>query len=663
MAVTITAPQSGYFDRTGAITVSWTNSITSPPQTAYEIMYKLKTASSWSTLGRVTSTATSANLKPIYDAVSQDAVEFYYKVVVYHDLATLSSGNKEGGVEHSAVYSIMFHGSQIATLKVQETASSTQTYPLFNGSTTPTAKLNVRTTSSATGTAPLVASGHPLAGRGKVVTASGYTAFIGGSSPTFAASGQVQYGYFYGYRYQYSFSYYNRANYTYGSYNVFSYNRTNYSYDRFNNTYHYSQPATYGRAYYRQYYAPYGSPLGWGIFWYAAYLSKITVSSGPNYYRVAARTYDTYTSQSVYAYRYVYAYDRTVYAQYYFLSYYQRLLYTTTNYSYYNRPNYSRVYYAYREPGRYTYGSYRTLNTFHPVAYYRNVTISYRTSYTYYYRVYLYSTYYRYTYYWYTAYYNVPGGGRAGRTFYRYAYGRRDFYGNSSAQTGYTTRYYINRQPFYSTYYTYTTHYYGYWPNSYSFYNNISSYTRIAYVSSYTGFYGLAYYYRLGYYAARPAYARAYSYVSYTYLYRNGIASYYPYSAYATLTKAYYYFRAPTQALNYTNYTVYNTTWTSPALVSLWVLGSQAGGYGVQWYYSEAGNSASYYKASALRYSNNIAYNYAATYYNVYYRNYYRYVSSYTPIYTIYNYAYVYSYTPTYHYTNNLSYNYQYYTR
>ena len=111
MAVTITAPQSGYFDRTGAITVSWTNSITSPPQTAYEIMYKLKTASSWSTLGRVTSTATSANLKPIYDAVSQDAVEFYYKVVVYHDLATLSSGNKEGGVEHSAVYSIMFHGS------------------------------------------------------------------------------------------------------------------------------------------------------------------------------------------------------------------------------------------------------------------------------------------------------------------------------------------------------------------------------------------------------------------------------------------------------------------------------------------------------------------------------------------------------------------------
>ena len=189
MAVTITAPQSGYFDRTGAITVSWTNSITAPPQTAYEIMYKLKTASSWSTLGKVTSTATSANLKPIYDAVSQDAVEFYYKVVVYHDLATLSSGNKEGGIEHSAVYSIMFHGSQIATLKVQETASSTQTYPLFNGSTTPTAKLNVRTTSSVTGTAPLVASGHPLAGRGKVITASGYTAFIGGSNPTFAASG------------------------------------------------------------------------------------------------------------------------------------------------------------------------------------------------------------------------------------------------------------------------------------------------------------------------------------------------------------------------------------------------------------------------------------------------------------------------------------------
>ena len=233
MAVTITAPQSGYFDRTGAITVSWTNSITSPPQTAYEIMYKLKTASSWSTLGRVTSTATSANLKPIYDAVSQDAVEFYYKVVVYHDLATLSSGNKEGGIEHSAVYSIMFHGSQIATLKVQETASLTQIYPLFNGSTTPTAKLNVRTTSSATGTAPLVASGHPLAGRGKVITASGYTAFIGGSSPTFAASGQNRYGYFYGYRYQYSFSYYNYnyANYRTDSYNVLQYYYTVYNQD------------------------------------------------------------------------------------------------------------------------------------------------------------------------------------------------------------------------------------------------------------------------------------------------------------------------------------------------------------------------------------------------------------------------------------------------
>lgn len=467
MAITITAPQSGYFDRTGAITVSWTNSITSPPQTAYEIMYKLKTASSWSTLGRVTSTATSANLKPIYDAVSQDAQEFYYKVVVYHDLATLSSGNKEGGVEHSAVYSLMFHGSQIGTLKIQESSSVTREYPLFNGSTA-AQKLNVRTTASATGTAPLVASGHPLAGRGKVITASGYTAFIGGSSPTFAASGQTRYGYFYGYKYVYTPVYYN---YNYANYRTDSYKQLQYYYRVYNvdvTSSHYKFLSYYvGTLTYYRYYTTLGGTkydfLGY-LWKYLAMQGTFSVQGG---YIQRAYIFYTWYISSYYTYRYIssYSYHYTSYNnQYrsyarYNNYYYQYTTQSSSNlyrpyYGYYYSYYYTRVSYGYKPLiGAYTYRYYNRL--WGPVAYpYLKGYYRYYGYYTYNHTVmYVYAVYYGY---------RVPvlDTNYSSRTDPRYQLGSYSFGGIFKDDVNYGGYYRAysryNKLDYYYTYYSYT---------------------------------------------------------------------------------------------------------------------------------------------------------------------------------------------------------------
>lgn len=114
MAIKITSPKSGQIDRTqSSIPVTWTNddSNYSGHQSSYEIQYKYSTDSSWSTLGKVTSTTQQGDLKGIFTALGVDAKEIYYRICVRYDLFTSTSlGATAGGVDYSDVYSIIFRG-------------------------------------------------------------------------------------------------------------------------------------------------------------------------------------------------------------------------------------------------------------------------------------------------------------------------------------------------------------------------------------------------------------------------------------------------------------------------------------------------------------------------------------------------------------------------
>lgn len=106
MAVTILKPKSAYINiqDSASRTLQW-QAITG--QTAYEICYKRKASSSWSTLGKVTSTDTTFDLKKVYDVISSiDFQDLHYRVIVYY-----TQENAEGTLnakEISEAFNLIF---------------------------------------------------------------------------------------------------------------------------------------------------------------------------------------------------------------------------------------------------------------------------------------------------------------------------------------------------------------------------------------------------------------------------------------------------------------------------------------------------------------------------------------------------------------------------
>ena len=241
MAINILSPRTGQIDRTqSSIPVTWenTDSIYNSHQTSYEIQYKYVADSSWKSLGRVTSSTQSGDLKGIFTDLGTDAKEIYYRICVRYDPFIASSlGAKVGGVDYSAVYSIIFRGgNQIGTLKIFD-GTSIKEHPIYE-SVAGQQKLNVKVSSSQTGQVPLVPVGDPQAGNIKVAVSSTDTR-VTASAPRYTVSNQYANGYFYGYRYQYSttYSYYNYVSsyyrtYAYRQENIPSSQQTGYRMDR-----------------------------------------------------------------------------------------------------------------------------------------------------------------------------------------------------------------------------------------------------------------------------------------------------------------------------------------------------------------------------------------------------------------------------------------------
>lgn len=553
MAINITSPQTGQIDRTqSSIPVTWTNSdsIYNGHQSSYEIQYKYVADASWSTLGKVTSPAQQGDLKGIFTALGTDAKEIYYRICVRYDLFTSSSlGAKAGGVDYSAVYSIIFRGGdQIGTLKIYD-GSAIKEHPIYE-SVSGQPKLNVRVSSSQTGQVPLVPEGDRQAGNIKVaVTASDVR--VAASAPRYTVSNQYANGYFYGYKYKYSTNY--------GYYHYISSYYRNYAYrtDSYNSSKKWEFRLDRAEYYHYTYYSY--DYTAYRIFNYRQLVQYLylqgyynTYASRTNYYNSAQKR-DTRL-------------DR---AEYYHYTYYGYWLESTPTMRY-------NQWYGYRYISSYynVYSSYRSSQQWG----YRLSSSAYRRGYL----------RYSYSYYTYNYYSSPSTTGSYRESYLVNYYNRLQTYQYNYYRT-YSYNYaYVHSYSYYNTY-TYITGYYGYSYQSY-----VYGYSK-QYISSYSYYRNIAGYYN---------YSVAYSYISSYYSY---IASYYGYNRLATGSYRYGYSYA-----DGTYYNVYiPPMYTTRGARYRYTTGTRYYyyyyyTYGSRWSYGNARYSTGYYGATGTLYTGNL---------------------------------------------------------
>ena len=112
MAVAITSPQSAVIAR-GKFTLAWTHTY---PQAAYEVMYRKKGETAWSTFGRITGTATSITVDC---SRFDDFVEYQYRVIVYSEYANTTETTYSGSDASAGYAFILVPDSMVGTMKVK----------------------------------------------------------------------------------------------------------------------------------------------------------------------------------------------------------------------------------------------------------------------------------------------------------------------------------------------------------------------------------------------------------------------------------------------------------------------------------------------------------------------------------------------------------------
>lgn len=301
-------------------------------QTAYEIMYKLKTETVWNTCGKVTSSNSSYDLTNLYDIAATlytniDLVEISYKVKGYYDSIS----------DESNIYTLIFSGSPVNYINIYNNGSTSQ-YPLFesiNNSSLDTIKVSVNDKVLLT---PLVENDSALASRVLVrVTPTNTRSLV---NSYVDISGDITYNNFQRYAYgegtylvpfysQYSYlakstaysyissteKYSYQRYYTYYSYNTTGYNKYQtyynyYTYYTYNTYTRYSYVSGYSYYYYSAS-ATYGYVTGYSTYSYTV----STSASGPTYgykyqtvYSTNNGSYNTYSTGS-----YTYSYYVTPY--------------------------------------------------------------------------------------------------------------------------------------------------------------------------------------------------------------------------------------------------------------------------------------------------------------------------------------------------------------
>lgn len=367
--VTITAPLSKYVDNndSSTYTLQWTNSYTG--QYAFEVMYKLKRSSSWLTTGKITSTATSYDLRNLHTLTGVDIDEVQYRLVVYY-MTTEGIETKDFS-DAAYMYSLVFNSGKSGHLNIWDGEKAIQMPLMGSISNAGIKKLNIMTASGVK-QVPIVESDSPLAGKVMIQTADG-PKHLAVKEPVFVYdTTKLQ---------------------TYGtvtaSYRVASYSSTSYNVL-------YNHPVySLTSAAYRTYAARYDTGYYYNLYNHPVYSVANYAYRAYTQYYVASYYYDgpyphaegTAVSTPGYTYSY------TAYRTYRITTSYKRYSYTTTTgptkyFKYVIAPLSYRTVYAYSYSTRRTYRAYYT-TYYGPVtdgaAYY--YTTSTRYGYTVYYGI------------------------------------------------------------------------------------------------------------------------------------------------------------------------------------------------------------------------------------------------------------------------------------
>lgn len=193
--ITIVKPQSAYLTTDGNADLDLIWETDETEQVAYEILYKRKEKTAWSTTGKTYSKEKSYSLRNLFNYIGQEhLVELHYRVLLYYERKV---GEEEViGTEYSNVYSIIFAPGYTKTLKLYDEEKGTMEFPLFNNTQFKDTKdFNFQLSCMGNWSVPLVPDNHPLASDFHVKTEEGVMSFAN-NTPTFRDIGVYRNGYF-----------------------------------------------------------------------------------------------------------------------------------------------------------------------------------------------------------------------------------------------------------------------------------------------------------------------------------------------------------------------------------------------------------------------------------------------------------------------------------
>ena len=215
MAVTILSPTSQLIDRSGGVTLSWQSDY---PQSAYEVLYRRKGQTAWSTLGRVESAEHQTELDT---AKFVDCVEYHYRVVCYAQETKSDADTAYTGSDTSPAYSLILAPSAKAMLKVRGSTGMVEV-PLYDDLRGEGPELKVRL-AAGLGRAPLVERGSAMASTFSLRASQGIRAAAGRTArcedpgvpgateldvrKRYYEAYQYQHQYDYSYKYSYAYTY------------------------------------------------------------------------------------------------------------------------------------------------------------------------------------------------------------------------------------------------------------------------------------------------------------------------------------------------------------------------------------------------------------------------------------------------------------------------
>lgn len=312
-------------------------------QTHYEIQYRLKSVSAWSTLGKVSSTAKEANLQEIANRLESPFLEVCYRIVVYYDKNM--TGERQVGYEYSNVYMIVYIPEYRSKLQEFD-GNKIHTYPLYDDIEDETIPFSmVQISETKTKKLPFLEANHALASKNTVNLATDTKKFASNELNSYSpiANGE-------GYQERIvSYTQYGVANDTF-----YGYYRPMITHSNIEQSvpagygYKYNTKPVYSYGYYRQYVSP------TYYYWYTGYYKQVQMGYVFGYIYNGSSYSNWYYVNDYYYYYGSYT-GRGNNGYYRYQSYYYLSRYTYYRYSYINA--YNKYYYSYSVPAYY-YASY-----------------------------------------------------------------------------------------------------------------------------------------------------------------------------------------------------------------------------------------------------------------------------------------------------------------